>query len=110
MTWVVVAAVVVVIAVVLALIARSRRAPDGVTTFQRQIDALSPDARRSVVRSVEDLRRKKPRSQVEVEAASATETANEFPAQRPAPARRGMVGDPLGGTGTNGGPEVNDGA
>ena len=46
---VVVIAVVVVLGVVLLLVARARRSPDGVTSFQRHIDALSPEARRSVV-------------------------------------------------------------
>ena len=45
MTWVVVGGTVVVIVAVLLVIVRRGRGPDGVTTFQRQIDALSPDAR-----------------------------------------------------------------
>ena len=55
--------IVVVIAVVAALIviavvivvARRRRPVDGVATFRRQIDALSPEARRSVVDRVQRL-------------------------------------------------------
>ena len=56
MTWVVVAvvAVVVVIAVVVVVMRRSRH-PDGVAQFQRQIDALSPEARRPVVDRVQQL-------------------------------------------------------
>jgi len=55
-TWVVVAvaAVVVVIAVVVVVTRRSRH-PDGVAQFQRQIDALSPEARRPVVDRVQQL-------------------------------------------------------
>lgn len=50
MTWVIaVVAAVIVAGAALVLIARSRRTPDGVTSFQRHIDALSPEARRSVV-------------------------------------------------------------
>jgi hypothetical protein len=52
--WVVVGAAIVAAGVVLFVISR-RRAPDGVTTFQRQIDALSPEARRSVVDRVQQL-------------------------------------------------------
>ena len=55
--------IVVVIAVVAALIviavviviARRRRPVDGVATFRRQIDALSPEARRPVVDRVQAL-------------------------------------------------------
>ncbi len=52
-TAVIVAAIVVAI-VIVALIARSRRANDGVDSFRRQIDALSPEARRPVVDQVQD--------------------------------------------------------
>ena len=58
MTWVVVAvaAVVVVIAVVVVVVVTRRsRHPDGVAQFQRQIDALSPEARRPVVDRVQQL-------------------------------------------------------
>ncbi|MET0143257.1 MAG: hypothetical protein ABW328_00485 [Ilumatobacteraceae bacterium] len=44
----------VLIAVVVAAV-RRRRTPDGVATFQRQIDALSPEARRPVVDQVQQL-------------------------------------------------------
>jgi hypothetical protein len=40
--------------VVIVVLARGRRAPDGVASFQRQIDALSPEARRPVVKRLED--------------------------------------------------------
>ncbi len=49
---IVIAAVVVVI--IVAVIARSRRANDGVDSFRRQIDALSPEARRPVVDQVQN--------------------------------------------------------
>ena len=45
------AAVVVLVAVA---VARSRRANDGVDSFRRQIDALSPEARRPVVDQVQN--------------------------------------------------------
>ena len=40
--------------VVLVMIARSRRSGDGVDSFRRQIDALSPEARRPVVDQVQN--------------------------------------------------------
>ena len=40
---------VVVVVVVLFLMSRSRRSSDGVDSFRRQIDALSPEARRPVI-------------------------------------------------------------
>lgn len=52
-TAVIVAALVVAL-VVVALVARSRRANDGVDSFRRQIDALSPEARRPVVDQVQN--------------------------------------------------------
>ena len=56
-TWVVVAvvAVVVVIVIVVVVVMRRSRHPDGVAQFQRQIDALSPEARRPVVDRVQQL-------------------------------------------------------
>jgi hypothetical protein len=52
MIWVVIG-LVVVAGFVALVIARHRRPVDGVTTFQRQIDALSPEARRRVVDKVQ---------------------------------------------------------
>lgn len=54
MIWVVIAIAVVVIGLVV-FVARRRRSADGVSTFQRQIDALSPEARRNVVDRVQRL-------------------------------------------------------
>ena len=54
MTWFVIGAAIVAAGIVLFVLSR-RRAPDGVTSFQRQIDALSPEARRSVVDRVQKL-------------------------------------------------------
>lgn len=53
-TWVIVAivAAVVVVGVVAMIVARRARPADGVATFRRQIDALSPEARRTVVDEV----------------------------------------------------------
>ena len=57
MIWVVIAIVaVVVVGVVLVSVARGRRSTDGVESFQRHIDALSPEARRSVVDRVQRRR------------------------------------------------------
>lgn len=50
-----VAAAVVVVAVAAAIRARRARHSDGVATFRRQIDALSPEARRPVVDKVQRL-------------------------------------------------------
>lgn len=49
---IVVAALLVVLTV--AAVARSRRSNDGVDSFRRQIDALSPEARRPVVDQVQN--------------------------------------------------------
>jgi len=50
--------VIVIVAVVVVLIAlavaRSRRSNDGVDSFRRQIDALSPEARRPVIDQVQN--------------------------------------------------------
>ena len=49
-------AAVIVVAVVIAVVrARRSRHSDGVATFRRQIDALSPEARRPVVDKVQRL-------------------------------------------------------
>ena len=50
-----VAAVIVVVVVVAVVRARRSRHSDGVATFRRQIDALSPEARRPVVDKVQQL-------------------------------------------------------
>ncbi|PIE34438.1 MAG: hypothetical protein CSA55_00770 [Ilumatobacter coccineus] len=53
MIWVVVGLAVLVIAVVVIVVMRSRSGPrDGVESFRRQIDALSREARRPVVDQV----------------------------------------------------------
>jgi hypothetical protein len=54
MIFVVIGIVVVLVALVV-LLRSSRRSPDGVATFQRQIDALSPQARRRVIDRVQQL-------------------------------------------------------
>lgn len=53
MIWIVIALAIVLLALVVAL--RRRRASDGVMSFQRQIDALSPEARRPVVDRMQHL-------------------------------------------------------
>ena len=52
---VVVAVVVVIVVVSVGVRARRSRHSDGVATFRRQIDALSPEARRPVVDKVQQL-------------------------------------------------------
>ena len=47
-------AAVVVAAVIVAAVASRRRKADGVDSFRRQIDALSPEARRPVVDQVQN--------------------------------------------------------
>lgn len=49
------AAVLLVVVVVLLVVRRSRRPADGVADFRRQIDALGPQARRSVVDEVQRI-------------------------------------------------------
>jgi septation ring formation regulator EzrA len=51
---VVVVVAIVIVAIGAALIMRARR-PDTVEVFQRQIDALSPEARKPVVEQIEQL-------------------------------------------------------
>ena len=51
MIWIV-AAVVLTVAAAAALVVRSRRSSDPVDTFRRQIDALSPEARRPTIDQV----------------------------------------------------------
>ncbi len=51
----VITAAVVIALVVVILVGRSRRANDGVDSFRRQIDALSPEARRPVVDQVKGV-------------------------------------------------------
>ena len=45
----------VLIAVAIVILVRRRQPPDGVATFRRQIDALSPEARRPVVDRLQQL-------------------------------------------------------
>ena len=54
MIWFVIGAAIIAAGIVLFVLSR-RRTPDPVTSFQRQIDALSPEARRSVVDRVQRL-------------------------------------------------------
>ncbi len=51
---IIVIAAVAVVAIIVALVLRARR-PDTVEVFQRQIDALSPEARKPVVEQVQQL-------------------------------------------------------
>jgi len=52
-TWIIVAVVGVALLAILAM-SRSRRS-DAATMFQRQIDALSPEARRGITEQIKDL-------------------------------------------------------
>jgi hypothetical protein len=54
MIWIVIGAAIIAAGIVLFVLSR-RRTPDPVTSFQRQIDALSPEARRSVVDRVQRI-------------------------------------------------------
>jgi hypothetical protein len=54
-TWLVLVILAVLVIVVAAVAVRRSRAVDGVEQFQRQIDALSPEARRPVVDQVAQL-------------------------------------------------------
>ncbi len=57
MTTVVVVVVVVVVLAAMAFLLIGRRRPDdGVTSFRRHIDALSPEARREVIERVQNAR------------------------------------------------------
>jgi len=57
MTYLIVLIVVVVFAAGLALVLRGRGGSDGVDSFRRQIDALSPEARRPTVDQVKSAER-----------------------------------------------------
>lgn len=61
MTYVLIAIVVVAAALVVLAVARSRRSSDGVDSFRRQIDALSPEARRPVIDQVQNAADRDPR-------------------------------------------------
>lgn len=54
MIWIIVAAVVVLVLIGI-FVARARQRADGVDSFRRQIDALSPEARRPVVDQVQSV-------------------------------------------------------
>lgn len=54
MIWFIIGAAIVAVGIILFVLSR-RRTPDGVASFQRQIDALSPEARRPVVDRVQQL-------------------------------------------------------
>lgn len=51
-------AVVVIVAVALGLTLRRRAPSDGVDSFRRQIDALSPEARRPTINQVKSAKRR----------------------------------------------------
>ena len=53
-TTILIVIVALVVVVIVAAVVRSRRANDGVDSFRRQIDALSPEARRPVVDQVQN--------------------------------------------------------
>ena len=55
MTAVVIVIVVAVVVVVIVALALRARRPDTVEVFQRQIDALSPEARKPVVEQIQQL-------------------------------------------------------
>ncbi|MET0325810.1 MAG: hypothetical protein ABW219_11345 [Ilumatobacteraceae bacterium] len=55
MSYALIAVAVVLIVVAVVILVRRRRPPDGVATFRRQIEALSPEARRPVVDRLHQL-------------------------------------------------------
>jgi len=57
MTYVIVLIVIVIFAAGLSLVLRGRSSSDGVDTFRRQIDALSPEARRPTIDQVKSAER-----------------------------------------------------
>lgn len=57
----------VILAVILFVVSRSRRSHDGVDSFRRQIDALSPEARRPVIDQMYSNDRPDPRAEPLVE-------------------------------------------
>ena len=57
MGWVVFAVVLAIALLVLVVLRhRARRAPDGIATFRRHMDALSSDSRRGVTERIRDAR------------------------------------------------------
>jgi FtsZ-interacting cell division protein ZipA len=52
-TWLIIVAIVAVVAVVVVVLLRSRASHSSVDSFRRQIDALGPEARRTVVDQVQ---------------------------------------------------------
>ena len=56
MIWFIIGAAIIAAGIVLFVLSR-RRTPDPVTSFQRQIDALSPEARRSTDQRLKPLPR-----------------------------------------------------
>jgi hypothetical protein len=61
----VVVVVIVVVAVVVGLALRSRSSDDGVDSFRRQIDALSPEARKPTVDQVKSAERSDPHEAID---------------------------------------------
>jgi len=59
-TVVIVVVVVALVVVAVAIAARARRSNDGVDSFRRQIDALSPEARRPVIDQVQSAAGRQP--------------------------------------------------
>ncbi len=73
MIWVLVGVGIVIVGLVVITLSK-RRTPDGVATFQRQIDALSPEARRPVVQRLEDVVKGEPSGSEPTEAPDAGES------------------------------------
>ena len=57
MTYVIVLIVIVIFAAGLSLVLRGRNSSDGVDSFRRQIDALSPEARKPTIDQVKSVER-----------------------------------------------------
>ena len=57
MTYVIILVVIVIFAAGLSLVLRGRNSRDGVDSFRRQIDALSPEARKPTIDQVKSVER-----------------------------------------------------
>jgi hypothetical protein len=71
-TAVVIVIVVIAVVALVVVVARRRRSADGVDSFRRQIDALSPEARRPVVDQVQSAAESNEPSTTDTDADPAT--------------------------------------
>jgi len=76
-TVLLVSVAVVMVLVVIFVVSRSRRSQDGVDSFRRQIDALSPEARRPVVDEVQNVAGRTERPVVEPDTDDSEQTPDD---------------------------------